>query len=175
MTDQSLLVNLLALHQSRAFSLHWSNDLLANLPKSWFCVNRCFKSVGIIIWCISLCPSVTNALECLQNQEFPCQTPYTVARYLDHDILAPVEMSLWHWRPNSLRSNMFPNIPAFWFCSTASFENDNEHIPEISLEIWRLFCKDSTDFLIESPFIRGVVYLDVPFISVFSFISLIVG
>ena len=35
---------------------------------------------------ISLFPCITNALECLQNQEFLCGPPHSVARVMDHDI-----------------------------------------------------------------------------------------
>ena len=60
---------ILALHQSRAFSLHRYKDLLANFLKCWFCLNLCFNSVRIILIIFSWCQMITNGLEYMQNQE----------------------------------------------------------------------------------------------------------
>ena len=80
LTDPSLLVNYLTLHQSRVFSLHWSNDLLANLQTSWFCLNLSFKSVGIILVMYFLRPKYNKCIgvsaksrSSMPNSSFCCQ------------------------------------------------------------------------------------------------------
>ena len=81
LTDQSLLVNLLALHRSRAFSLLWPKDLFVNLSKSWFCLNLCFNSLEIILIMYFLmskyskCIGVTaKSRMSMPNSSYFCQT-----------------------------------------------------------------------------------------------------
>ena len=90
LTGPSLLVNMLALHQSRALSLHRSKHFLASLPNFFVSI---FVSIVLesYLWCISWCPSITNELEYLQNQECQCQTPHTFAKHLIYDNLTPVK------------------------------------------------------------------------------------
>ena len=47
------------------------------------------KVLESYLQCICWCPSITNALECLQNQECWCQTPHTFAKHLVNHIHAP--------------------------------------------------------------------------------------
>ena len=79
--DPSLLVNLLALLQSRAFFLHLSKDLLTCLSKSWFWLNLCFKSVGIILIMYLLMPKYSKCIGAsaksrisMPNSSYFCQT-----------------------------------------------------------------------------------------------------
>ena len=108
----------------------------------------CFNSVGIILITYFLMPKYNKCIGVsaksrmsMPNSSYFCQTSgpwYSCPCW---------KASIAFWKPHSLKSNMFSKTPAFHVCSTVCFESDTEHISELGLEIWRLFCKDSTDFL----------------------------
>ena len=78
---QIFVGDFLALHQSRAFSLHKFNHLFTILPKCCFCLNPGFNTDEIILIIYFLFASKTNALEYQQHQECWCQISHSVANF----------------------------------------------------------------------------------------------
>ena len=130
LTILSLLVNLLALHQLRAFFLYKSKNLLAILPKCWFCSDPGFSSD----WIILIVSLMLDCNKCLKNQKCPHQTPHNFAKFLGHDSCALIEKTQLHWKTCFLQSSISLNTPMFHFYSTVFSQSDIEFISELHLE-----------------------------------------
>ena len=140
LTVPFLLANMLTLHQSRAFSLHMLKTLHSNLPKCLFGLNPGFNNDGIILIMYFLCPSITNALKCLHNQEYLCHTLHTFAKVLSHDIPALADKPQQQWKPSFLQSSMLKIFQSLIFIPL--------FILKVKVSKFQTFiCKDSADFL----------------------------
>ena len=70
------------------------------------------------------------------------------------------------WKLIFLQSNMSFITPIIHLYSTVSSQSDVEHISDIHLEIWKLFCKSLVDSFNWRPSIRDFGHIDVDFISI---------